>query len=150
MTVDGGSSAPILGQTVSTVHHTRTAQEDMHAALVPPEVLVVQVGRFEYHGDTNLSVKHRPSVVPDMDIQLPCFVRDMQTRHVPYRLRAAFIHKGLSPNSGHYVALLYDETDTHPGNVWFADDGAPAVRITDDEVVAMYRDIYILFYTRTA
>ena len=110
----------------------------------------MQVGRFEYSAEANRSrsVKRRFVVVPSLDIQLPCFVRGMQTRTVPYRLRAALIHKGLSPASGHYVALLYDCDETH--NVWVAHDGAPAVRTNDDVVTTMYRDVSMLYYTRTA
>ena len=92
----------------------------------------MQVGRFEYSAEANRSrsVKRRFVVVPSLDIQ------------------AALIHKGLSPASGHYVALLYDCDETH--NVWVAHDGAPAVRTNDDVVTTMYRDVSMLYYTRTA
>ena len=124
------------------------AQVDMHAALWPPEFLVLQVGRFEYDAVADRSLKRRFAVVPDIVVNLPCYVRDMQTPNTTYRLRTALVHKGLSTTSGHYVALMCDEDDSHQQAVWTADDGATATRVDDHEVTMLFRDIYMMFYTR--
>ena len=161
VTVDGGSSAPLLinppewarsdsqySATTQELLQGWHAQVDMHAALWPPEFLVLQVGRFEYDAVAGRSLKRRFAVVPDLIVNLPCYVRDMQTRNTAYHLRTALVHKGLSASSGHYVALMYDEDDSHQQKVWIADDGATATQTDDHEVARLFRDIYMLFYTK--
>ena len=161
MTVDGRCSTPLLINppewAKSDSQYSAITQEllqgwhaqvDMHAALWPPEFLVLQVSRFEYDAVADRSLKRRFAVVPDMVVNLPCYVRDMQTRNTTYRLGTALVHKGLSATSGHYVALMYEENDCHQQAVWIADDGATAVRIDDHEVTMLFRDIYMMFYTK--
>ena len=109
---------------------------------------MLQVGRFEYDAVTGRSLKRRFAVVPDLVVNLPCYVGDMQTRNTAYHLRAALVHQGLSANSGHYVALMYDEDVSNRQQVWIADDGATATQVDDHSVAMFFRDIYIMFYTR--
>ena len=120
----------------------------MHAALWPPEFLVLQVGRFEYDAVTGRSLQRRFAVVPNLVVNLPCYAGDLQTYNTAYRLRAALVHQGLSANSGHYVALMYDEDVSNRQEVWIADDGATATQVEDHNVAAYFKDIYIMFYTR--
>ena len=161
VTVDGGSSAPLLinppewarsdnqySATTQELLQSWHAQVEMHAALWPPEFLVLQVGRFEYDAVTGRSLKRRFAVVPNLVVNLPCYVGDLQTYNTGYRLRAALVHQGLSANSGHYVALMYDEDVFNRQEVWIADDGATATQVEDHNVATYFEDIYIMFYTR--
>ena len=80
----------------------------------------------------------------------PCFTsislsRALLTvRMTTYRLRAARLHSGPSPDS-HNLPLLFADVNSQ---VWLADGNVSATRISDYDVVNFSSDMYLLFYTK--
>ena len=61
-----------------------------------------------------------------------------------YRLRAALLRRGLSPDS-HNLPLLIADVNSQ---VWLADGNVSATRILEYDVVNFSSDMYLLLYTK--
>ncbi|CAE7564693.1 unnamed protein product [Symbiodinium sp. CCMP2592] len=112
-------------QSMITAWHN---QEDVHALVFWPPALVFQAGRFDFDADGRKLQKRRYKIRPDHYIRAPGFDRDGTIHWKQYQLCSVIIHKGNSPDSGHYFNLLYDcwESSYH-----IADDGVVMVKRLD-------------------
>ena len=156
--VDGGCSAPLLiippadaiadatqglhGYSMQELIDHWHMQETLHAGIHTPPLLVLQVGRFDFSQQDVCAIKRRFAVIPDSTIGFPVFGDTDEVLKHTYVLRSAIVHKGRTPDSGHYFTLLFEDSQA-----WYADDGVPAVLLTDGEVSQHYRDIYLLIYS---
>ena len=157
--VDHGSSAPLL------VHPPESAecsyaneaascstqalienwhkQPSLHAGVIMPRVLILQVGRFDFNQHQARAIKRRFRLVPDKLLCFPRFTSGLEVVGSQYALRSAVVHHGDTPDSGHYTALLFDSND----NVWHADDNTRSTLVPEGDISSYLSDIYILFYT---
>ncbi|CAE6921908.1 usp-46, partial [Symbiodinium sp. CCMP2456] len=157
--MDGGTSVPLLIQppetrlqedmysvSVQEMVDAWHLQEAMHAALTAPQLLVIQVGRFAFDRSHGRATKRRFAVVPDIELRFPVFADDLHVNHSNYHLCSILVHKGLTPDSGHYQALLCG-ADT--SRFWLADDGEAATPVDDASIMQFYPDVYMLIYKLT-
>ncbi|CAE7936262.1 unnamed protein product, partial [Symbiodinium necroappetens] len=120
-------------------------QPNLHAAIFPAAILVLQVCRFHFEADNHVATKRRYQVIPDSLLALPCFTGiDSQCREVWYQLNSVVIHLGEAPTRGHYQTILQDETCAY-----LADDGREAKRVSDTFLDSTQRDSYLLIYIRS-
>ena len=155
VTTDQGSSAPLLLQppawACQSDDHSLSVQElingwrdqdALHALVMPPTILTLQIGRFGFDHEGARTLQHRFKLVPDLNIDVPVFDPHMNAHHDRYRLRSTIVHIGVSPDSGHYFNSLHDAD----GRVMLADDNITARFVEESTCVQHYGDIYILFY----
>ncbi|CAE7360998.1 Pol [Symbiodinium sp. KB8] len=155
VTTDQGCSAPLLLQppawACQSDDHSLSVQElidgwrdqdALHALVMPPKILTLQIGRFGFDHDGARTMKHRFKLVPDLYVGVPVFDPHMNVHHDRYRLCSTIVHVGVSPDSGHYFNTLHDAD----GRVMLADDNITARFVEESTCVQHYGDIYILFY----
>ena len=155
VTIDQGCSAPLLLQppawACQSDDHSLSVQElingwrdqdALHALVMPPKILTLQIGRFGFDHECARTLKHRFKLVPDLHIDVPVFGPQMNVHHDRYRLCSTIVHIGASPDSGHYFNTLHDAD----GRVMLADDNITARFVGESTCVQHYGDIYILFY----
>ena len=82
--------------TVQKLRNGWHTQEAMRAAIVLPELLVVQAGRIHQNRDNDRTVKCRFAVAPDVSVEVPCFVDGFCPCLSTYHLRAALVHRDFS------------------------------------------------------
>ena len=157
--VDHGSSAPLLVHppenaecryanvtdscSVQTLVEHWHKQVSIHAGVLMPRVLVLQVGRFDFNQTHTRAIKRRFRLIPDKLLRFPSFDSELRVVNCQYILRSAIVHHGNTPDSGHYTALLFDRD----GTVWHADDNTCSTLVPEGKISGYYSDIYILFYT---
>ncbi|CAE7949126.1 unnamed protein product, partial [Symbiodinium sp. KB8] len=156
--VDGGSSAPLLvvppadatadesqglhGYSMQELIDHWHMQETLHASVSTPQLLALQIGRFDCNQQDVCAIKRRFAVIPNQTVTFPVFGDNDEVLRSTYVFRSAIVHKGRTPDSGHYFTLLFEDSQ-----IWYADDGVPAVLLTEGEACQHYRDVYLLLYT---
>ena len=158
--MDHGSSAPLLVQPPESaecsfaneaaccsmqalIEHWHQ-QSSLHAGVLMPRVLILQVGRFDFNQNHVRAIKRRFRLVPDSVLNFPSFVSGLDIVSSRYALRSAIVHHGDTPDSGHYTALLFDDD----GTVWHSDDDTCSTLVPEGDIRNFQTDIYILFYTK--
>ena len=106
-----------------------------------PKALVVQVGRFDYDGKLGRAVKRHYRLLPEPYIEIPVFVQGTETRRIMHQLTSLILHRGETPESGHYYNLFYDVRD---GSYRLADDGVRSKLAAD--IDQLCQEIFLLFY----
>ena len=117
-------------------------QEALHALLLAPECLVLQLGRF-WQNDAGDICKLRHRVSLDVrTFQAPVFdLNDLTIKWQSYGVSSAVIHMGETIHSGHYKNMLYDERL----QCWLADDGETASRSSWSDMQLTQTECYLLF-----
>ena len=119
-------------------------QAELHAALAPATILILQVCRFHFEADNQVATKRRYRVVPDPYLDVPCFTGvGPQCRDMLYRLNSVVIHLGEAPVRGHYQSILHGET-----MAYLADDGKVAQPVSQQFVDHTQKDSYLLVYLK--
>ena len=144
---DSALSSPDYSTSVQRLIDEWHEQDDLHAAIMGPEILTIQAGRFDYQhaGRRAGAIKRRFRVHPENYVMLPVFREQLHVEHVRYQLRAVLVHWGAAPDTGHYTALLYE---VHDGCTFHADDNVSAVLISDQEASRMYCDSCLFYYVK--
>ena len=119
-----------------------TSQAEAHALTVASDVIVIQAGRFSSTPDRPVC-KLRHFIIPNRDIVVPIFRQGLDTSGERYALSSILIHRGDTPSTGHYQALLLEGT-----NFFLADDAQVAQPCTPNEVDDTCRDSYLFFYCK--
>ena len=118
------------------------AQRAAHAFSAPPQVLVLQLGRF-----LNVSgqiQKRRDPVDVDSQLVVPIFLGGaLHVSTTTYNLRATILHHGPHPRAGHYTAHLFAGKQ-----IWSCDDNRRA-RLLTTESASHESDCYLLVYERS-
>jgi len=114
----------------------------------PPEVLVIQLKRFEYDKSSKKKEKIEESMkFPVRDLNLSEYLHEnVKGKSVTYDLFGVINHDG-SLSSGHYTAQCCENT------FWNDFNDHKVTEISTDKIVRDYqtngmREPYILFYTR--
>ena len=129
----------VEGDTMQAIIDRWTAQSEVHALWYAPACIALQLSRYD-----NGKVLTPVSLSPDRRIQIPTFVAsDAHTQRVAYVLRAAVVHLGAVPTSGHYRAAFFQEA-----RVMYADDGRASVLATARHLAEISANCYILYLTR--
>ena len=120
-------------------------QEDAHAAMHGPPAMMLQAGRFDFDVRRGRALKRRYEVWPDMHVHLPVFENGLTQFAQRYQLCSIIVHRGDSPDSGHYFNLYYDARE---GSYRVADDNMGSVSIDEEELYLYTADMYVFFYIR--
>ena len=153
---DQGQSAPMVlqhrelagqpslcRQTVQDMINAWHRQEDVHALVCWPSAIVLQAGRFDFDAGHNRALKRRYEIEPSPLIKMPGFERDQALHWKQYQLCSIIVHLGDSPDSGHYLNLMFDIRDS-PYRI--ADDGIASRACDISEVDSYVSDMYLFFY----
>ena len=124
--VDGGSSAPLLvvppadatadesqglhGYSMQELIDHWHMQETLHASVSTPQLLALQIGRFDFNQQDVCAIKRRFAVIPNQTVTFPVFGDNDDVQRSTYVLRSAIVHKGRTPDSGHYFTLLFEDS----------------------------------------
>lgn len=104
--------------------------------LRPPNVLVIQLKRFEGSGKINRNIEFEEILV------LSKFMyKASQESQSEYNLFGSIVHSGFSPESGHYYAYIKDALGR-----WYCCNDAYVSLSSSQEVLS--EKVYILFYMR--
>ena len=136
-----GGTQPLIKVTVQDMIDNWHHQGSVHAVMFGPEALIVQVGRFDYDAQSDRALKRHFQLLPEPFIEVPVFVRGTVTRSITYQLTSLILHRGETPESGHYYNLFYDVRD---GCYRLADDGVRS-RVVDD-IEDYCKEIYLVLY----
>ena len=129
----------VEGDTLQAIIDRWTAQSEVHALWYAPACIALQLSRYD-----NGKVLTPVSLSPDRRIFIPTFVAsDTHTQRVAFVLRAAVVHLGAVPTSGHYRATFFQEA-----RVMYADDGRASVLATARHLAEISANCYILYLTR--
>ena len=129
-----------------------SAQDLTHALVNPPALLCIQLERFVRR---NRAIRKKSIPIAVGDVQMPMYVNASdRTVQIPYRLIAAIVHSGNSPNSGHYRSVLVASTETEliaergsgRFQAYHTDDGVSAVAV--DSLDAFDKDVYLLWFLK--
>lgn len=102
-----------------------------------PNVLVIQLKRFEGTGKINRNIEFEETLV------LSKFMyKASQESQTEYNLFGSIVHSGFSPESGHYYAYIKDAFGK-----WYCCNDAFVSLSSTQEVLS--EKVYILFYIRT-
>ena len=120
------------------------AQEAIHAFTAAPSVLIIQLGRFS--SEDGRVRKVHTSVLVDEVLRLPVYIdAGLHVRPHAYHRVATICHHGEHPRSGHYQALLFDETQA-----WCCDDRRAAYAVNPNELPPWHAtSCYALVYQRS-
>ena len=133
---------PVRHQVQSLMDFWSGAQRAVHAFSAPPQVLVLQLGRF--HNVSGHVQKRRDPVDVDSKLVVPIFVGGaLHVSTTTYDLKATIMHHGPHPRAGHYTAHLFAGQ-----YIWSCDDNRRAKSLT--EVARSHdTDCYLLIYERS-
>ena len=120
-------------------------QEDTHAAMHGPPAMILQAGRFDFDVRRGRALKRRYEIWPDTQVNLPVFENGLTQFAQRYQLCSIIVHRGDSPDSGHYFNLYYDARE---GSYRVADDNVGSVSIDEEELYLYTADMYVFFYIR--
>ena len=101
--------------------------------------VALQLNRFCTEG--RVVRKLHVAVSLPLRVHLPCWVEGSLSRR-EYRLSAAIVHLGSTPRSGHYRALLVEDS----GRMWWTDDGDVARPPIARDADTLLRNAYVLFF----
>ena len=119
------------------------SQAGLHGLLTAPDALLVQINRFLVVPEGTLKVDS--PVYPGPYIQLPCFENSLDHQFplaLQYRKYNSILHLGQSPDSGHYRAILYDDS---LGSI-ITDDNRTACKLSESQASAQAGLLYAFLY----
>ena len=122
-------------QSVIQQWQSTASQPALHAGT---HCVAIQLNRFTVV-DRAVHKLTTPVSLP-RTIRLPRWVEG-SLQQSEYRLCAALVHLGSTPHSGHYRALLIEDS----GRMWWTDDNVPARPPRKDEASVLLRNVYIIF-----
>ena len=113
------------------------------ALVTGPSELLLQLNRFREVG--GVYTKSLTPVVPAETLSIPVFHADsLQRRTIRYQLRAAILHIGDTPQSGHYRAVTFTEGAT----AYIHDDNKLAQKVTRKLLKTLYAQVYVCHYSK--
>jgi len=95
-----------------------------------PEVLNVQLLRFEYDMQTGKKKKLKTNIKSPKVLDMKPFITEQVSDIPTYELSGILIHKGISAYGGHYVAHLRDEI----ANQWWIYDDTVVKQVQNDNL----------------
>ena len=122
-------------QSVIQQWQSTASQPALHAGT---QCVAIQLNRFTVV-DRAVHKLNTPVSLP-RTIHLPRWVEG-SLQQSEYRLCAALVHLGSTPHSGHYRALLIEDS----GRMWWTDDNVSARPPRKDEAPSLLRNVYIIF-----
>ena len=135
--------SPFRIQEAVTAWH---AQDTPHALTRPPELLILQVGRFVQSASGVR--KTRQMIEVHKHLTVPTFTGHAgDIAHTPYKLCGGVMHIGKVVKAGHYQAFYFpgDSEDIWPCHL-VHDDGQTAMPGTDATRQAILTNCYLLAY----
>ena len=122
-------------QSVVQQWQSTASQPALHAGTA---CVAIQLDRFTVV-DRAVHKLSTPVSLP-RTIRLPSWVEG-SLRQSEYRICAALVNLGSTPHSGHYRALLIENS----GKMWWTDDNVSARPPRKDEASVLLRNVYIIF-----
>ena len=138
------SSEVLSGRSMTTVQRVVDdwcRQEARHAAIVIPKVLVLQLGRFDRDAVGAVTRKWMYDIIPDRVLMFPVFDGEWGVTQVPMRLSSVIMHRGETPQTGHYRTILNVNDQ-----LMLADDNCQIRLCEAGDLSAMNTDSYLFFY----
>ena len=102
-------------------------QAQIHALDKETEHLLLQIPRFQVTGDGNVHTHSLTlDLMPPQKLRIPVFTAPdtISVRWDAFEINAMVVHKGPTPNAGHYRTVLVHPNRT--GAYWYTDDGEVA------------------------
>ena len=119
-------------------------QAEAHAMTTAPAVLAIQMGRFCSDQERPVG-KLQHYIIPDREVFVPVFQNGLDTIRACYHLSSFLTHRGDTPSTGHYRAILH-----YGGTFYLADDAHAARPCTSDEADSACTESYLFFYCRSS
>ena len=120
------------------------SQAAPHALAAGPSELLLQLNRFREVGA--VYTKSSTPVVPTDTLSIPVFHADgLRRGTLRYQLRAAIIHIGDTPQSGHYRAVTFNAG----ASAYMHDDNKIAQKLTAKLLKTLHTQVYLCLYSRT-